>query len=222
MGWILVVSANLLRPGHCGVAGRVGADQADRAGCVGAGARGGAGPLEWCTAALGRLPADGVSARRGQQLFPGVRADPGWDHQRGYDNFGQPVCLALRADRGVGQHRGAACAGPAAGDLAGGDGRHHGRVAGLRAADPGRVGAGVSGLDRPADRPVAKCAAARFNGPDFANRHPVERAFAAPVAAADHGAGRCDEPGADRVEHRADAAGCLAGQHAGAGSGASV
>lgn len=49
-----------------------------------------------------------------------------------------------------------------------GDGRHHGRVAGLRAADPGRVGAGVSGLDRPADRPVAKCAAARFNGPDFA------------------------------------------------------
>lgn len=123
LGWILVVSANLLRPGHCGVAGRVGADQADSAGCVGAGARGSAGPLEWRTAALGRLPADGVSARRGQQLFPGVRADPGWDHQRGHDNFGQPVCLALRADRGAGQHRGAARAGPAAGDLAGGDGR---------------------------------------------------------------------------------------------------
>ena len=101
-------------------------------------------------------------------------------------------------------------------------GEHHGRVAGLWAADPGRVGAGVSGLDRPADRPVAKCAAARFNGPDFADRHPVERAFAAPVAAADHGAGRCDESGADRVEHRADAAGCLAGQHAGPGRGASV
>lgn len=52
--------------------------------------------------------------------------------------------------------------------------------AGLRAANPGRVGAGVSGLDRPADRPVAKCAAARFNGPDFADRHPVERALGSP------------------------------------------
>lgn len=59
------------------------------------GARGSAGPLEWRTAALGRLPADGVSARRGQQLFPGVRADPGWTISAAMTIW-QPVCLALR------------------------------------------------------------------------------------------------------------------------------